>query len=54
MENCILTSECMWCGIRYIKTHIGVSHGCDAEKNAKNEQVPVPEQEQVIDLFGRR
>jgi hypothetical protein len=54
MENCILTSDCSWCGIKYIKEHIGVSHGCEEEKNAKNVAVAAPEQEQVINLFARR
>jgi Zn ribbon nucleic-acid-binding protein len=54
MENAILTSECMWCGTKYIKQHIGVSHGCAEEKAAKSEGPIMNEQEQIIDLFQRR
>jgi hypothetical protein len=53
MENAMLTSECFWCGTRYIKTKIGVSHGCDEEKNARNEPAPVQEPTQTIDLMRR-
>ncbi len=54
MENAILTSECMWCNERWIKTRIGVGHGCEAEKNAKNEAIAPPEQDEPIDLFRRQ
>lgn len=54
MENCILTSDCMWCNVKYIKEHIGVSHGCDAEKSAKSDAPVVQEVVGPIDIFSRR
>jgi hypothetical protein len=52
MEN-ILTSECMWCGVRWIKERIGQVHGCREEKEAKSEAPVQQEGPETIDLMRR-